>query len=113
MPLDESHFIENIRTLLGRTDSVPSAKVRFLVLYEMEQEVAMVPGGFTTQCEIDFCPLDGLLGRVEAGFQGMVVVPTHLLGKVDLSMLNGAPSLEVMILPVPHYRATLAGIDKH
>jgi signal transduction histidine kinase len=99
-PLDEPHFLKNIHLLLGDGESAELRKVRFLVLYEGERDAAMVPSGFTTYCEVDFCPLDELLARIQSGFQGMVVVPTDLLNKVDLSMLNAAPSLEVMIMPV-------------
>jgi PAS domain S-box-containing protein len=99
-PLDEPRFLKNIHLLLGRGENAEGQKARFLVLYEGERDLAMVPSGFTADCEVDFCPLDELLARILSGFQGMVVVPTDLLNKVDLSMLNAAPSLEVMIMPV-------------
>ena len=99
-PLDEPHFLKNIHLLLGRSESVGSKEMHFLVLYEMERDSAMVPSGFSAHCEMDFCPLDELSARIQPGFQGMVVVPTDLLDKVDLHMLNAAPSLEVMIMPV-------------
>jgi len=66
----------------------------------MERDSAMAPSGFAAHCEMDFCPLDELSARIQSGFQGMVVVPTDLLDKVDLHMLNVAPSLEVMIMPM-------------
>lgn len=99
-PLDEPHFLRNIQLLLGHGESAVAEKLRFLVLYEMERNAAMVPGRFTAACDVDFCPLDELAVRIRSGFQGMVVVPINLLGKVDLGMLNAVPSLEVMILPV-------------
>jgi CheY-like chemotaxis protein len=112
-PLDEPCFLQNIHLLLGGGKNVEGKKVNFLMLYEVERErerecececdsaiQAIAPGGFTADCEVDFCPLDELSARILAGFQGMVLVPTDLLDKVDLSMLNAAPSLEIMIMPV-------------
>jgi signal transduction histidine kinase/CheY-like chemotaxis protein len=109
-PLDETHFLKNIHLLLGRNESAESKKVCFLMLYEGERNMTMEPSGFTAHCEVDFCPLDELSARIQSGFQGMVVIPTDLLNKVDLSMLNGVPSLEVMIMPV---QATTHKIGEH
>jgi signal transduction histidine kinase len=99
-PLDEPRFLKNIHLLLGRSESAESKKMCFLVLYENERNMTMVPSGFIDHCEVNFCPLDELSARIQSGFQGMVVIPTDLLNKVDLSMLNGVPSLEVIIMPV-------------
>lgn len=99
-PLDEPRFLKNIHSLLGGGEVAELKKVHFLVLYEMERDSTMAPSGFTAHCEMDFCPLDELSARIQSGFQGMVVVPVNLLDKVDLHMLNAAPSLEVMIMPV-------------
>jgi CheY-like chemotaxis protein len=109
-PLDEPRFLQNIHSLLGVAENTEAKKVHFLILYELEQEreqerererdAAMAPGGFTALCEMDYCPVNELSARIQSGFQGMVVVPTDLLDKVDLHMLNAAPSLEVMIMPV-------------
>ena len=99
-PLDESRFLENIHLLLGCETSPVSRKVRFLVLHETSESPEMTPGSFSANCEADFCPLDELPARIQSGFQGMVVIPTHLLGKVDLSMLQATPLLEVMIMPI-------------
>ncbi|MFA6497790.1 MAG: ATP-binding protein [Desulfurivibrionaceae bacterium] len=99
-PLDEPRFLKNILLLLGGVDHVEAKKVRFLVLYDVERNLAMAPGGLSTQCEVDFCPLKELSSRIQSGFHGMLVVPTDLLNKVDLSMLNAVSSLEVMIMPV-------------
>lgn len=99
-PIDESRFLENVHLLLGDRDHSASGKVRFLVLHDAGETPALTPGGFSVHCEVMFCPLDELPGRIQSGFQGMVVIPTHLLGQVDLTMLQGTPSLEVMIMPV-------------
>jgi PAS domain S-box-containing protein len=99
-PLDEPRFLKNIRLLLGVGENTEEKKVNFLMLYDMERNQAMTPGGFSAHCELDFCPLDELPARILSGFQGMVLVPADLLNRVDLSMLNAAPSLEVMIMPV-------------
>lgn len=99
-PLDEPRFLKNILLLLGRGENVEAKKVRFLVLYDVERNLAMAPGGLSAQCEVDFCPLKELPARIQEGFHGMLVVPTDLLNKVDLSMLNAVSSLEVMIMPV-------------
>ena len=107
-PLDELHFLKNIRSLLGDGESTEAKKVRFLVIYEVKRDWAMMPDGFTAKCEVDFCHLDELLASIQSGFQGMVVVPTDLLDKVDLGMLNAAPALEVMILPVRTARPAIA-----
>lgn len=99
-PLDEPRFLTNILLLLGGGDHTETKKVRFLVLYDVERNLTMAPGGLSAQCEVDFCPLKELNARIQSGFHGMLVVPTDLLNKVDLSMLNAASSLEVMIMPV-------------
>jgi len=99
-PLDEPRFLKNILVLLGRGENVEAKKVSFLVLYDVERNLAMAPGGLSAQCEVDFCPLKELPARIQKGFHGMLVVPTDLLNKVDLSMLNAVSSLEVMIMPV-------------
>lgn len=98
-PLDESRFLKNIHLLLGGDEIAELKKIRFLVVYETERNSAMAPSGFTAHCEMDFCPVDELLSRIQSGFKGMVAVPVNLLNKVDLHMLNAAPSLEVMIMP--------------
>ena len=108
-PLDEPHFLKNIHLLLGRSESTESKKIHFLVLYEGEQNVMMEPNGFAAHCEVDFCPLNELAARIRSGFQGMVVVPSDLLNKVDLIMLNGVPSLEVMIMPVQRAAQKIRG----
>lgn len=99
-PIDESRFLENVHLLLGDRHLSAGGKVRFLVLHEAGETPSLAPGGFSIHCEVLFCPLDELPGRIQSGFQGMVVIPTHLLGQVDLTMLQGTPSLEVMIMPV-------------
>lgn len=99
-PIDESRFLENVHLLLGDHNLSAGGKVRFLVLHEAGETPALAPGGFNVHCEVVFCPLDELPGRIQSGFQGMVVIPSHLLGQVDLTMLQGTPSLEVMIMPV-------------
>ena len=108
-PLDEPHFLKNIHLLLGRSESTESKIIHFLVLYEGEQNVMMEPNGFAAHCEVDFCPLNELAARIRSGFQGMVVVPSDLLNKVDLIMLNGVPSLEVMIMPVQRAAQKIRG----
>lgn len=110
-PLDEPHFLKNIRFLLGGGEKTDFGKMRFLVLYETERDTAMTPASFTALCEVDFCRLDELPARIQSGFQGMVVVPVHLLEQVDLSMLNAAPSLEVMIMPVQSAMHSMATIS--
>ena len=99
-PLDEPRFLKNVRLLLGVGENTEARQVRFLMLYDVERNLAMVPGGFTAHCEVDCCPLDELHARIQSGFQGMLAIPFDLLDKVDLSMLNAVPSLEVMIMPV-------------
>ena len=102
-PLDEALFVKNIRSLLNDTPAgnVATKKVQFLVLYREDASPAMVPEGFAAYCEVGFCPVNELQARIQAGFQGMVAVPTDLLNQVDIGLLNATPSLEVMIIPVP------------
>ena len=99
-PLDEPRFLQNIHLLLGTGESTEAKKIRFMVLYDVERNLAMAPGGFSAHCEVVFCHLDELSGHIQSGFQGMLVIPTDLLNKVDLRMLNAIPALEVMIMPV-------------
>ncbi len=99
-PINEPRFLDNIRLLLGGGAPSGSATLHFLILHDAGEAPPVAPNGFSAQCEVAFCPLEELPARIRQGFQGMVVVPTHLLGKVDLNLLQGTPSLEVMILPV-------------
>lgn len=99
-PLEEPRFLENVHLLLDGDKRTTSRSAHFLVLHEASEPPALAPGGFSTRCEVEFCPLDKLTERIESGFQGMVVVPTHLIGSVDLTMLQAATSLEVMIMPL-------------
>ncbi len=110
-PLDESRFISSVHLLLGGEKQGASRRAHFLVLHEASESPAITPGSFSAQCEVEFCALDRLLERIQTGFQGMVVIPTHLIGSVDLTMLQASPSLEVMIMPVPSPK-TLPGPDK-
>jgi hypothetical protein len=98
--LDESRFLENIHTLMGRETNAVARKVRFLVLHETNESPAITPGSFSAKCEAEFCPLDELPLRIESGFRGMVVIPAHLMGNLDFSALQATPSLEVMIMPI-------------
>ncbi|MCX7172961.1 MAG: hybrid sensor histidine kinase/response regulator [Proteobacteria bacterium] len=99
-PLDEPRFLKNIHLLLDGEKNTGSRAVRFLVLHEASESPERTLGDFSEQCEVDFCTLDELPARIQSGFQGMVVIPTHMIGKVDLSMLQATPMLEVMIMPV-------------
>ena len=99
-PLDESRFLENVRLLVGREPNAVSRNVRFLVLHEANERPVMAPGSFSVRGDVSFCPLDELSVRIESGFQGMVAIPTHLMARVDLNMLQTTPSLEVMIMPI-------------
>ena len=99
-PLDESSFLDNIHLLMGREARVVPRKLNFLVLHDASESPARTPGSFSARCEADFCSLDELPARIESGFHGMVVIPTHLVGKVDLGLLQATPSLEVMIMPI-------------
>ncbi|TAN53389.1 MAG: response regulator, partial [Methylococcaceae bacterium] len=99
-PLEEPRFLENVHLLLDGEQHTASRRAHFLVLHEASEPPAMTPASFSAQCKVEFCALDKLTERLQCGFQGMVVVPTHLIGSVDLGMLQAAPSLEVMIMPV-------------
>ncbi|MDP2810963.1 MAG: hybrid sensor histidine kinase/response regulator [Rhodocyclaceae bacterium] len=100
-PLDEPRFLANVHLLLDSEKTPLSKTVHCLMLHEASEAPAMTPGSFSAHCEVEFCALDMLPDRIESGFQGMVAIPTHLIGRVDLSLLQAAPSLEVMIMPVP------------
>ncbi len=110
-PLDEQRFLHNVHLLLGNDQGEASRRVSFLVLHEADELPASTLGGLSSRCELSGCPVAELPARIAAGFQGMVVVPTHLLGKVDLSELQATPALEVMIMPVR--AAAGAGAGKH
>ena len=98
-PIDEQRFLENARILLDRDAGPPTRTVRFLMLHESNQMPETTPASFTARCEVEYCPLDALPARLQVGFRGMVVVPTSLLGKVDLGLLQAVPNLEIMIMP--------------
>lgn len=98
-PIDEPRFLGNIRLLLGAETQPPGATLNFLVLHDDGESPPPGYGNFTAHCEVIHCPLHELPAKIQAGFHGMVVIPTHLLAKVDLALLNGTPSLEVMIMP--------------
>lgn len=99
-PLDEPRFLENINLLLDGEKTALTRTVHFLILHETGDPPLMTPGSFSAQCEVAFCSLDELPSRIESGFHGMVVIPTHLIGKVDLGMLQATPALEIMIMPI-------------
>lgn len=99
-PLEESRFLENVHLLLDGGQRSASRGAHLLVLHEASEAPALTPGNFSVQCEIEFCSLDKLTARIQSGFHGMVVVPTHLIGSVDLNMLQATSSLEVMIMPI-------------
>jgi hypothetical protein len=109
--LDEPLFLKNIHLLLDGEKSTGTRTVRFLVLHEASESPVRTPGDFSAHCEVHFCPLDELPARIQSGFQGMVVIPTHLIGKVDLSMLKAAPMLEVMIMPMALGKPDRAAIE--
>jgi hypothetical protein len=98
-PIDEPRFLENIRLLLDRDGHPPTRTVHFLMLHEANQPPESAPSSFTARCEMEYCSLDALPVRLHAGFRGMVVVPSSLLSKVDLSLLQSTPNLEIMIMP--------------
>ncbi|GAB1391981.1 hypothetical protein MASR1M60_01440 [Rhodocyclaceae bacterium] len=98
-PIDEPRFLENARLLLDR-DVRPSGHImRCLMLHEANQLPEAAPARFTARCEMEYCALDVLPSRLQDGFHGMVVVPTSLLGKVNLGLLQATPNLEIMIMP--------------
>jgi signal transduction histidine kinase len=98
-PIDEPRFLENARLLLDRDAHPPTRTVHFLMLHETNQPPETAPASFTARCEMEYCALDALPARLQGGFRGMVVVPTSLLGKVDLGLLQATPNLEIMIMP--------------
>ncbi|MDD5176195.1 MAG: Cache 3/Cache 2 fusion domain-containing protein [Sterolibacterium sp.] len=110
-PLDEPRFLENIHLLLDGEKSTGSRTVHFLVLHEANESPVRTLGDFSARCEVNYCPLDELPARIQSGFQGMVVIPTHLIGKVDLSMLQATPMLEVMIMPMQLGKPNRAAIE--
>lgn len=99
-PIDEPRFLENVGLLLGSGQlASPPRGLRFLVLHEAGQTPEVAPGAFSEYCEITFCSLSDLTVRIRDGFHGMVVVPTELIDKVDLPMLQKTAALEIMIMP--------------
>ena len=98
-PIDEPRFRENARLLLDRDVHPPTRTVHFLMLHEKNQPPETAPASFTARCELEYCALDALPARLQDGFRGMVVVPTSLLGKVNLGLLQAIPNLEIMIMP--------------
>lgn len=107
-PVDEQRFLENTRLLLGRESNSPTRTVRFLMLHDPDHPPESAPSSFTARCEMEYCALDALPVRLQAGFHGMVVVPTALLGKIDLGLLQATPNLEIMIMPQQNEPASLA-----
>lgn len=105
-PIDEPRFLENARLLLDREARAPARTMRCLILHEANQLPEAAPARFTARCEMEYCALDVLSARLQDGFSGMVVVPTSLLGKVNLGLLQATPNLEIMIMP---HQADAAG----
>lgn len=98
-PLEEPCFLENVHLLLDGNQRTARNSAHFLVLHDGPDIPALAPGNFGAQCKIEFCLLENLMPRIQSGFQGLVVIPSHLIGNVDLCMLQATPSLEVMIMP--------------
>lgn len=99
-PLDESRFLANIRLLLNSETGAASRTACILILHEAGDTPVMMRGYFGAHCEVAFCPIEELPARIEAGFQGMVVIPTHLIARVDLNVLQATPALEIIIMPI-------------
>ena len=107
-PLDEPRFLQNVHLLLGNERLAPAKKVQFLVLHEAGEPPATPPPGLSAHYEVTSSTVSELPERIASGFQGMVVIPTHLISKVDLNLLQATPMLEVMIMPVHGRSATPA-----
>lgn len=99
-PLHEQRFLENVHLLLDKGKHQRSEGTHCLVLHDGHETPVMLPGVFSPQCKVEFCALDQLVQRIQSDFCGMLVIPTHLIGSVDLGMLQAMPTLEIMIMPM-------------
>lgn len=98
-PIDETRFLDNIHLLLGGGEPRDARSVQFLIVHEADKSPLVTPSIFKTRSAPTFCPVENLASRVSDGFKGMVVIPTELIDRVDLKLLQSAPSLELILMP--------------
>ncbi|TAN56521.1 MAG: response regulator [Rhodospirillales bacterium] len=101
-PVDETRLLETIRSLLKEQAAVlvPPARdvsVPCIVLCHEDPPSNMPPYVRTGQAE--FCRLSEFAKRVSEGFEGVVIIPTGMLGHVDFSKLDNMKSVQLLVMP--------------
>ncbi|AGX88106.1 Cache 3/Cache 2 fusion domain-containing protein [Candidatus Symbiobacter mobilis] len=98
-PLNEKAFLKNIECLLGRAAIAEQKQMRFLVLYDKQRDKTVQPNNLPTLCEWDYCPLEELEQRIQSDFDGVLLIPSDLLDKIDVHKLQSFSSLKTMVVP--------------
>lgn len=101
-PVDEKQLLETIRSLLKRQVAplVPPAwdvSLPCIVLCHDDLPKQMPPYVRTGQAE--YCRLSEFVQRVSEGFDGVVVIPTEMLGHVDFAKLDSMKSIQLLVMP--------------
>lgn len=105
-PVDEKMLLNSVALLMARIEPLrvpgplllPDASSRCLLLSSGRQtttpELLLDFAG-----EIEHCSPRELEARLAAGFQGMLVIPAEMIGRIDIHRLNGNEALQILVLP--------------
>jgi CheY-like chemotaxis protein len=97
-PVDERRLFEDVRTLLGAARPATSAAIQGhpCLFIQEDGEPIRVPDFCTSVAR---CRPEAVMERIQAGFAGMVIIPTALLGRVNIHALQQGASVHLVILP--------------
>lgn len=101
-PVDEKQLLETIHSLLKEQAAVlvpPAWDVSMpcIVLCHEDPPTQMPPYVRTGQAE--YCRLSEFVKRVSDGFEGVVIIPTGMLGHVDFAKLDSMKSVQLLVMP--------------
>jgi CheY-like chemotaxis protein len=94
-PVDETAFIEAVNCLLNRGASGKP-------VLALRRNGETVPGPFFALCpaeSIVHCDESELWRRIEAGFEGTVLLPDWAVDRLDMRRLSSAKGIHLLILP--------------
>jgi DNA-binding response OmpR family regulator len=96
-PVDEGTLLDSVNSLLSRRD----ARCQILALWPGSGPKPQGPFFALCSGTIHYCDKDELWRRVEAGFEGIVLVPDWAARHFDISALSRNPAIQVLIMPDP------------
>ncbi len=95
-PIQESKLLAGVELLLNRSGQHAEPMRCLMVHAEGEPRGDCPP--FCDQ--VDHCTLKEVMEWVEAGYKGVLIIPTILLKRVDLNAVQARSNSQVVILPV-------------